>query len=276
MFVPLVLGVACLAGFVLAELEGAGADDAAHPVQVEELHRGEPADAAPLHGPRWALYFFPFVLQQVHGYSATAAGSAFLPFIVLTFLLSRWAGGLVSSVGPKLPLTVGPVLAAGGFLLFALPGTGGSYWTTFFPAVTVMGLGMSLVIAPLTTTALNAVEGRHSGLASGVNNAVSRTATLLAVAVMGVFVFAAFSSALDSRLSSLDLSQSAQQTMERAEGRPRSRPATRKRRPADGERYHRGGGRVVRGGVPARHVHRGGFRFGERGGGGDHHRRQGP
>ncbi len=161
-----------------------------------------------------ALYFFPFVLQQVHGYSATAAGSAFLPFIALTFLLSRWAGGLVPRVGPRLPLTVGPIIAAAGFFLFALPDTGGSYWTTFFPAVVVMGLGMSLVIAPLTTTALNSVSGRHSGLASGVNNAVSRTATLLAVAVMGVFVFATFSSALDSRLAGLDISQQAQQTME--------------------------------------------------------------
>jgi MFS family permease len=162
-----------------------------------------------------ALYFFPFVLIQVHGYSATAAGSAFLPFIVLTFLMSRWSGGLVNTVGPKVPLTVGPVITAVGFILFALPGTTGSYWTTFFPAVVVMGLGMSLVIAPLTTTALNAVSGRHSGLASGVNNAVSRTASLLAVAVMGVFVFAAFSAALDARLAEVDLSPTQQAAMER-------------------------------------------------------------
>jgi MFS family permease len=166
-----------------------------------------------------SLYFFPFVLIQVHGYSATAAGSAFLPFIVLTFLLSRWAGGLVPRFGPRLPLIVGPVITAGGFILFALPDTGGSYWTTFFPAVVVMGLGMSLVIAPLTTTAMNSVEGRHSGLASGVNNAVSRTASLLAIAVMGVFVFAVFSTALDSRLSDLNLSRETQTAME--EQKPR-------------------------------------------------------
>jgi MFS family permease len=160
------------------------------------------------------LYFFPFVLIQVHGYSATAAGSAFLPFIVLTFLLSRWAGGLVPRIGPRTPLIIGPVITGAGFLLFALPGIGGSYWTTFFPAILVMGFGMSLVIAPLTTTAMNSVEGRHSGLASGVNNAVSRTASLLAVAVMGVFVFAAFSTALDSRLSDLNLSQETRAAME--------------------------------------------------------------
>ena len=161
-----------------------------------------------------SLYFLPFVLIQVHGYSATAAGSAFLPFVLITFLLSRWAGGLVARYGAKLPLTIGPIVTAAGFLLFALPGTEGSYWTTFFPAIVVQGLGMSLVIAPLTTTALNSVEGRHSGLASGVNNAVSRTASLLAIAVFGVFVFAAFSAALDSRLASVDLPPAARESME--------------------------------------------------------------
>jgi EmrB/QacA subfamily drug resistance transporter len=153
-----------------------------------------------------SLYFFPFLLIQVHGYSATAAGAAFLPFIIITFLMSRWAGGLVTRYGAKLPLIIGPSIAAVGFVLFALPGTEGSYWTTFFPAVAVQGVGMSLVIAPLTTTALNAVEGRHSGLASGVNNAVSRTAGLLSIAVLGIFVFAAFSIGLDSRTEDLGLS----------------------------------------------------------------------
>jgi EmrB/QacA subfamily drug resistance transporter len=161
-----------------------------------------------------SLFFLPFVLIQVHGYSATAAGSAFLPFVVITFLLSRWAGGLVTRYGAKLPLTIGPIITAVGFLLLARPGAGGSYWATFFPAIVVQGLGMSLVIAPLTTTALNTVEGRHSGLASGVNNAISRSAGLLAIAVFGVLVFAAFSSALDSRLSSIDMPPAARAQMD--------------------------------------------------------------
>lgn len=161
-----------------------------------------------------SLFFLPFALIQVHGYSATAAGSAFLPFVVITFLLSRWAGGLVARYGAKLPLMIGPIITAAGFLLFALPGTEGSYWTTFFPAIMVQGLGMSLVIAPLTTTAMNSVEGSHSGLASGVNNAVSRTAGLLAIAVFGVIIFAAFSAALDNRLASMDLSPAASEAME--------------------------------------------------------------
>jgi hypothetical protein len=103
-------------------------------------------------------------------------------------------------------LMIGPVVAAAGFLLFSVPGMDGTYWTTFFPAVIALGLGMSLVIAPLTTTALNSVEGRHSGLASGVNNAVSRTAGLLAIPVLGIFIFFAFSSGLDSQVEPLNLS----------------------------------------------------------------------
>ena len=161
-----------------------------------------------------ALYYFPFNLIQVQGYSATAAGSAFLPFVVIVFLMSRWAGGLVTRYGAKLPLIVGPAIAAAGFILFTLPSIGGSYWTTFFPAVVVMGFGMSLVIAPLTTTALNAVAGQHSGLASGVNNAVSRTASLLSIAVLGIFVFTAFSNTLDARIAKLDLSPAVVQQMD--------------------------------------------------------------
>ena len=161
-----------------------------------------------------SLYYLPFNLIQVHGYSATAAGSAFLPFVLITFVLSRWAGGLVTRYGAKLPLVIGPTIAAAGFVLFALPGTEGSYWTTFFPAVVVMGLGMALVIAPLTTTALTSVSGRHAGLASGVNNAVSRTASLLCIPVLGIFVFMTFSTQLDTETKELGLPQEARQQLE--------------------------------------------------------------
>jgi EmrB/QacA subfamily drug resistance transporter len=161
-----------------------------------------------------SLYYLPFNLIQVHGYSATAAGSAFLPFVLITFMLSRWAGGLVVRYGAKLPLVIGPTITAAGFVLFALPGTEGSYWTTFFPAVVVMGLGMALVIAPLTTTALTSVSGRHAGLASGVNNAVSRTASLLCIPVLGIFVFMTFSTQLDTETKELGLPQEARQQLE--------------------------------------------------------------
>jgi EmrB/QacA subfamily drug resistance transporter len=143
-----------------------------------------------------SLYFLPFLLIQVHGYSATAAGAAWLPFVAATFLLSRWAGKVAGSRGARSPLVIGSIVTAAGFVLLAVPGTSSaSYWTAFFPAVATLGIGMSLVIAPLTTTVMNSVEAGRSGLASGVNNAVSRAAGLLALAALGILVFLAFSAA---------------------------------------------------------------------------------
>jgi EmrB/QacA subfamily drug resistance transporter len=152
-----------------------------------------------------ALFLLPIVLIQVHDYSATAATSALVPFAVITFVMGRWAGGLVTRYGEKLPLMVGPALAAAGFILFALPGVGGSYWTTYFPAVVVLGFGMSLVFGPLSIAILNAVEEEQTGLGSGVNRAVQRTAKVLGLAVLAFLVLAAFDNSLDARVNSLDL-----------------------------------------------------------------------
>jgi EmrB/QacA subfamily drug resistance transporter len=142
------------------------------------------------------LYFFPLNLIQVQGYSATVAGAAFLPFILIMFALSGWAGQLVDRFGPRLPLVVGPAIAAVGFALFAVPGVGANYWTSFFPAVVVLGFGMTITVAPLTTTVMNAVGPDAAGIASGVNNAVSRAASVLAIAVFGVVMAWAFEATL--------------------------------------------------------------------------------
>jgi EmrB/QacA subfamily drug resistance transporter len=147
-----------------------------------------------------ALFWLPFNLIQVQGYSATAAGAAFLPATLILFALSRWTGGLVGQFGAKLPLTIGPLLVAVALILMALPGVGGNYWTTFFPAAVVLGVGLAITVPPLTTAVMSAVSRNQAGTASGINNAVARTASLLAVAIFGVLVSTVFDRELETQL----------------------------------------------------------------------------
>jgi EmrB/QacA subfamily drug resistance transporter len=151
------------------------------------------------------LFFLPLNLIQVQGFSASAAGAALLPFIAILFLLSSWAGHLVDRFGPRLPLMVGPVIAALGFLLLAGPGAQAGPWWRFMPAVCVLGLGMAITVAPLTTTVMNSLGSELAGLASGINNAASRTAALLAIAVFGLVMSWAFDATMSERLAQMRL-----------------------------------------------------------------------
>jgi EmrB/QacA subfamily drug resistance transporter len=163
------------------------------------------------------FFLFPLDLIQVQGYSATATGIAILPMILLMFSLSRWSGGLVARYGARRPLIIGPLIAALGFVLFAAPSIGGSYWTTFFPAVVVLGFGMAVTVAPLTTVVMDSVNQDRVGTASGINNAVARVAGVLAIAVLGIVMVKAFAFRLNHNLAHILLPPGIQQELQAGE-----------------------------------------------------------
>jgi EmrB/QacA subfamily drug resistance transporter len=194
-------GIAILALFVWAERR------ARHPMVPPALFRSRVFAAANVYtfgvyaALGGSLYFLPFVLIDVQKYTPAAAGAVFLPFIALQFAGSRWSGGLAARIGARTPLVAGALLAGIAFVAFAIPGIGGSYWTTYFPAVVVLGIGGVLFVAPLTTTVFDASDPAQSGVASAINNAVARTAGLVAIALFGIVLSAAFARAFDGQLA---------------------------------------------------------------------------
>ena len=203
-FGSLIIGILTLAGFIFTEKRRT------NPMMPPGLFKSKTFTGANLltlflySALGGILFFLPFNLIQVQGYSATAAGAALIPFVLTMFLLSRFAGGLIDRFGAKLPLVVGPIIAGIGFWLFSLaPTNSNNYWLDFFPAIIVMSLGMVTSVAPLTTAVMGAVEERRAGIASGINNAVSRTASLLAIAVFGIVMLTTFNNNLDKKINNL-------------------------------------------------------------------------
>ncbi|HEX9069795.1 MAG TPA: MFS transporter [Ktedonobacterales bacterium] len=206
--VSLIIGFAGLVAFVFVEARSS------HPMVSLSLFRsrtftGTNAMTAFLYGAlSGVFFFFPLVLIQAQGYSAAIAGLTALPFTIILTIMSPIMGRLVDKIGPRLLLTIGPALVAAGFLLLSLPGVGNgpsSYWWTYFPAIIVVGLGMGVTVTPLTTAVMGSVATQHAGIASGINNAVTRSAQVLALAGLGAVVLAVFSSMLTARLGPMGL-----------------------------------------------------------------------
>jgi EmrB/QacA subfamily drug resistance transporter len=233
---PLIAGVACFALFLLHEAR------ARHPMMDLALFRIRNFAVANLTtlsayaGLIGGLFFVGLFLQQVVGYSPLEAGLATTPISVLLFALSpRW-GRLASGTGPRLPMTAGPIVGGIGLLMMLRIDSGADYLTEVLPAILVFGLGLSATVAPLTATVLDSVPEHHVGIASGINNGVSRVAGLLAIAILGAVISAHFGSVLDSNLGDRPLSPKAAHTVSDAKAQPLGVAETEDLPPAEAQR----------------------------------------
>jgi EmrB/QacA subfamily drug resistance transporter len=225
-WLPFVAGIACFVLFVLHEAR------TRHPMLDLGLFRIRNFAVANLTtlstyaGLIGGLFFVGLFLQQVAGYSALEAGLATTPISLILFFLSpRW-GKLASGTGPRLPMTIGPIVGGIGLLMLLMVDPGADYVTEVLPGILVFGLGLSATVAPLTATVLDSVEERHVGIASGVNNGIARVAGLLAIAVLGAVISAYFGSSLDDNLGSRPLGPAAERTIADAKAQPLAVPDT--------------------------------------------------
>jgi EmrB/QacA subfamily drug resistance transporter len=218
--IPLLAGVACFAGFLVRE---ATARAPMLPLSLFRVRNFAVANAATLTiyaGLMGSSFFLTLYLQQVGGYTALAAGFAGVPISLMLFFGSPRFGAFTARVGPRLPMSAGPIVGGVGLLLLLRVGVHPSYATEVLPALIVFGLGLSATVAPLTTTVLNSVDEHNAGIASGVNNAVSRVAGLLAIAVLGAVISAHFATRLDDRVSGATLDGQAVKVVASAKSRP--------------------------------------------------------
>ncbi|MFL5870412.1 MAG: MFS transporter [Solirubrobacterales bacterium] len=219
---PLVGGIVLFVGFIAWEAR------ARAPMLPLELFRSHNFSAvnlstlfvyAALGG---AFFFITLFLQQVAGYSAFEAGAATTPVTILMFLLSGRFGALASRIGPRLVMGIGPLIGAAGLVMLVRLNSDVNYLTDFLPFTLLFGIGLSMTVAPLTTTVLDSVEERHVGVASGVNNAVARVAGVLAIAALGAVISAQFTSSLDEKVTGEPLSSQARSAVGDAKDQPLS------------------------------------------------------
>jgi EmrB/QacA subfamily drug resistance transporter len=225
-WLPLIAGVACFGLFILREAR------ARHPMMDLGLFRIRNFAIANLTtlsayaGLIGGLFFVGLYLQQVAGYSPLEAGLATTPISLILFLLSPRFGKFASGNGPRLPMTAGPIVGGLGLLLLLRVGSDAPYASEVLPAILIFGLGLAATVAPLTATVLDSVEERHVGIASGINNGVSRVAGLLAIAVLGAVISAHFGASLDSNLGSAPLRPAALEAVAEAKRQPLGKPKT--------------------------------------------------
>jgi EmrB/QacA subfamily drug resistance transporter len=235
-FVPLVAGIALFALFLFWESR------ASDPVLDLSLFRIRNFAVTNLEtlivyaGLIGAMFFVTLFLQQAAGYTPLEAGLATTPISVLLFVLSPWFGKFASGTGPRLPMAVGPIVGGAGLLMLTGLGSDPDYLTGVLPGVSVFGLGLAATVAPLTATALDSVEERRAGVASGINNGVSRVAGLLAIAVLGAVIAGSFGSAIDEDLAGAPLSAEAAEVVDDAKGDPLRGPDTAGLSPAEARR----------------------------------------
>jgi EmrB/QacA subfamily drug resistance transporter len=235
-WVSMVTGIVCFALFVFWEMR------ARHPMldltlfRIRNFRVANLTTLAAYAGLIGGLFFVGLFLQQVAGYSPIEAGLATTPVSLILFFLSpRW-GRLASGTGPRLPMSLGPIVGGVGLIMLMRVGSDPSYVSDVLPAIVVFGLGLSATVAPLTATVLDSVEERHVGIASGVNNGIARVAGLLAIAVLGAVISAGFGSNLDSNLGEAPLSPQAQRAVDNAKKQPLAVPSTGKLPPPEAQR----------------------------------------
>jgi EmrB/QacA subfamily drug resistance transporter len=235
-WVPLIGGIACFALFLLYEAR------ARHPMldlglfRIRNFRVANLTTLAAYAGLIGGLFFVGLYLQQVVGYTPLEAGLATTPISILLFVLSPRFGKLASGTGPRLPMTAGPIVAGLGLLLMLRVGSNADYLTDVLPAILVFGLGLAATVAPLTATVLDSVQERRVGIASGVNNGVSRVAGLLAIAVLGAVISAHFGTVLDGNLGGRPLSPAATKTVSDAKAQPLAVPGTKRLPPGEAAR----------------------------------------